>query len=582
MSTHRKHEDRGSTQDKRVREFERRVVEKIHVKDTHTARAAVKREWIVGLKAVAVWGGVWLLFALATLFARDAWPPDETRVLGIAWEMWHQHAWSVPQLNGEPALHPPLFFWLVHLAWLGAGVTDWAARAVGALGALASLFIVQRLARLLWPQERDVIRYVPLLLLGTFAFALIATAALPDTWTLTFMLLALWALLIQWRHADMRAWLLLGFALGAGALTAGFIVLVYVLPVALTAPLWARAPRPRWSYWYLDLVKAVVLAGVVVALWLAALGTTVGAPTIVRWLAHAWEGTPLAVFARQQPWWWYALLVPIVFLPWSVFPLVWMRLWHIRREPLEDGFVFCLAWLVLPVLLLSTLSVKQPQFLVPLLPAGVLLTARLLLGRALHDVYRDQPLGGMAVPLLALGGVLMALPKLARVEFLPTLLWDQSPWLGVAIMGVGIASAWLPVRDVRRRVIDTALVSALLVVFVLLGVASQFNKLYPLAPVAEVLAQAQQRGQPVAQVGAYDGEFHFAGRLRTSLAVVEPLRAEPWALEHPDGVLVTYTNGWQPRHAGRVSPLLEAAFLDGRVRVFSAQQVLSAQAASGS
>ncbi len=185
----------------------------------------------------------------------------------------------------------------------------------------------------------------------------------------------------------------------------------------------------------------------------------------------------------------------------------------------------------------------------------------------------------MAVPLLLLGGVLMALPRLPRVEFLPELLWQQSPFLGLAIMGIGLASAWLPFRDVRRRVFDTAAVSTLLVVFVLLGVASQLNALYPVSEVGQTLAAVQARGQRVAHVGEYRGEFHFAGRLLSPLTVLTPTRAESWAAAHPDDVLVTYTDVWQPRTAGRAVPLFEVPLGDSQLRIFSAAQVLSENSA---
>src|SRR6185436_5670448 len=184
------------------------------------------------------------------------------------------------------------------------------------------------------------------------------------------------------------------------------------------------------------------------------------------------------------------------------------------------------------LLLLSLLPVKQPQYLLPLLPACALLAARFLFGRDLLTVYDDKALAGMAVPLLILGGVQMALPRLPRVAFLPSILWEQSSWLGLAIMGVGIASAWLPLKDVRRRVFDIAALGVLLVTFVLLGVATQFDKLYSLSQVGPVLSQAQANGQPLAYVGDYRGELQFHARLKNPVAIVTPAYAEAWAAEH--------------------------------------------------
>jgi 4-amino-4-deoxy-L-arabinose transferase-like glycosyltransferase len=564
--------------EQRVRKFERHVVEEIELVDTPAVQKAVKRERFNEFRFAAIWVGLWALLVAASLFVRNTWPSDETRMLGIAWEMWARGKFLVPYLNGEPTLHPPFFFWLVHLGWLVVGVAEWWARLVAPLGVLTSLFATYRIARLLWPQEREVARYAPLVLLGTIAFAFAVGPALPDTWLLAFVLLAFWGLLIQWRRRDVRASILTAAALGAGTLTAGLIVFAYVLPVALLAPLWARSPKPRWKHWYGDFFKATAVALVCFGAWAAALGVAEGGPQAARLLFNSWKGLPLDLFAREQPWWWYAFAAPLAFLPWSVLPLAWMHLWHIRREPLDDGFTFCLTWIVMPLLVLSLLPVKQPQYLLALLPAGALLTSRLLLADGLRSVHEDKGFAGMAIPLILCGGVLMVLPRLPRVDFLPQVLWQQSPLLGLAIIGVGIVAGWLRLKDVHKRVIDLVAINVLLVTFVLLATARPFNAKYPLADIGRLLAQAEAQGQPIALAGEYRGEFHFAGRLRAPLSQLAPERVESWAAAYPNGVLVTRMDGWQPRTATPLTPLLETPFNDSRVQILSAQDLLNASA----
>ena len=57
----------------------------------------------------------WLALLLLSLALRPLLPVDETRYIGVAWEMWQRGDFLVPWLNGEPYSHkPPLFFWLVH------------------------------------------------------------------------------------------------------------------------------------------------------------------------------------------------------------------------------------------------------------------------------------------------------------------------------------------------------------------------------------------------------------------------------------------------------------------------------------
>jgi 4-amino-4-deoxy-L-arabinose transferase-like glycosyltransferase len=564
---------------RRVRKFERHVVEEIEIADTADVEAARRRERLAQWRLAGAWVGLLTVLTAAGLYARTPWPSDETRMLGIAWEMWARGDLLLPTLNDQPQPLAPLFFWLIHLGWWLTGVNEWWPRLVPALGALASLIVVQRVARRLWPEERELARYAPLLLLGMFACALAVIAIVPDAWLMFAVLLAYWGLVLQWRVRDHRAWLLTALGLGLAAFVAGPMAWLYVLPVALLAPLWAYAPRPQWRHWYADVGKASALALAAFAAWLFTVGAREGWPTVVHYLAHAWNGMPLDVFDGAQPWWWYAWLVPLVFLPWSVLPLTWMRLWHVRREPLDGGFLLCLTWGVVPLALLWLLPLKQPQYLLPLLPAGALLASRLLLTRAWRDVFQEQSFAGMAVPLMVLGGVMMVLPRLPRVEGLPGFLWEQSPFIGVALIGVGIATAWVPMKDVGRRVFDMAAFCVLLVC-ALLGFAAQFNPMFPVAQVGGVLAKAQADGRPLAHVGEYRGEFHFAGRLRAPLAAIEPARVEDWAAAHPNGAIVTYTERWRPRVVVRSNVLLETPFREQQLRIFDAQQVLSVPAKS--
>lgn len=559
--------------------LEKFVVEEIEIGDVRSPAAAIplRRKkispaWIISLKAMAVYSGLWLLLVLASLFARSAWPVDETRILAVAWEMWTRNELVLPYLNGDLyARQAPLLPWLIHAGWSLFGVNDWWPRLLPSLFALASLLVTGRLARLLWRENSEIARYAPLVLVGTPLWAVYTTLALPDMLLVFFTLLAWWGVLMMWRQRDMRAFLLLGAALGLGALALGLAIFLYVMPVALLAPLWIKeTPRMAWKHWYVDLAKAVALGAAVMCVWLVPASIKAGLPYILDWFSGSLTAARLDLLPATQPWWGYLPWLPIVCLPWSIWPLLWMRLWHIRREPLNVGLLFCLIGSLSTLVVLSLIEVKQPQFLLPLLPLAALAVTYLLMDDSLADIGQEKLLSGMTLPIVVLGGVLAVLPRLPRLEFLPAMLWDLSPFVGVGLVLVGIALAWLPVSDIRRRMLDTAVTGALLVVFVILGAASQFDGFYRLDTVNRLLADAQMQHRPIAWLGDYQGDFGFSGRLLKPLYVIDPSQATSWSLNHPDGLLIAYDQSWQPPGSTAGRPVLEAPYRGGTLRIWRA------------
>ena len=145
------------------------------------ARPTKLLSWWINIKPVAACLGLWLLLISASLFARTAWPVDETRLLSVAWEMWTRHEIILPTLNGNLyTQQPPLMPWLIQAGWFFFGVNEWWPRLLPALFSLANLFVTHRLARLLWRENPEVARYAPLVLVGMPCWALYTTLALPD------------------------------------------------------------------------------------------------------------------------------------------------------------------------------------------------------------------------------------------------------------------------------------------------------------------------------------------------------------------------------------------------------------------
>ncbi len=340
------------------------------------------------------------------------------------------------------------------------------ARGLPVLAALAILVLTARLARLLWPEARELARYAPLVLTGTIAFAFSITLVASPLWLALAVLIAMWALALHWRQRDMRSFLLLGAGLALGLLAGGMAALVYVLPMALAAPLWARGgPRLRWRHWYADLAKALALAAAVLASWLAAAAKTAGIGYALAWFTDPLTWLRLEPWPARGPWWWPLAMLPVAFVPWSLLPLLWGRVWRLRHAPLDPGFGFCLFWIWLALAARSWPSASpKPQWLLALLPAGALAASWLWLHDDLREIGAEGGLWGLSLPLMVLGSAILEVPKLPRPEGLPAFLWEISPLAGVGVIVLGVALAFLPPAEMRRRLRETAAANALLVV----------------------------------------------------------------------------------------------------------------------
>jgi len=171
------------------------------------------------------WNSLWLLLVLIPLFSRTFLQIDETRYVTVAWEMWIGGEWLVPSLNGELYHHkPPLLFWLMHLGWAVFGVNEWWPRIIPGLFSLGSLWLTALLARQLWPQQPQIAQWAPLILLSSLLWSLFTSATMFDMVLAFFTLLGMVAIVHAGHKNELKAYGLLGVAIGLGILTVYWVV----------------------------------------------------------------------------------------------------------------------------------------------------------------------------------------------------------------------------------------------------------------------------------------------------------------------------------------------------------------------
>jgi 4-amino-4-deoxy-L-arabinose transferase-like glycosyltransferase len=519
-----------------------------------------------------------LLLGLLTavmLTARPFTPIDETRYLGVAWEMWLRDEYLVLFKNGEPYSHkPPLLFWLYNLGWAVFGVSEWWPRMISPLFSMGGLLLTLSIARRLWPAEPAAGRNALWILASTLLWMVYSTIAMFDVMLAFFVLVGVRGLLIAANESLLRGFSWLGLAIGVGVLAKGPVILLNLLPAALLAPWWRDgmpAARLRWKRWYGGILLAV-LAGAAIALAWAIPAAIRGGEEYRD--AIFWGQTANRMvdsFAHRRPFWWYLPLLPVFLFPWLVWPGLWSRLLAFRQTGPDHGLRFCLAWAVPVFVSFSLISGKQPHYLVPLLPAFALFAGRML--------ARSSP-RGIAFPALLtglLGGAMVYFALAGVPEKLAN--WDKLPaWPGLVLLLAAAGLGWYG-RDQRWRLQALAVLGAAMLALVQAYLATSLAPAYDVHPIARQIRQLQDRGVPVANAGRYHAQFQFAGRLEQPLDQLQHGEILPWLDRHPNGVVVMYGRG--ENVPARNDMLFRQAYRGGVAMLLNAEQARSYLASDG-
>lgn len=211
-----------------------------------------------------------LFFIAVNLWFRPIFPIDETRYVSVAWEMWLNNDWLVPQLNGLPYDHkPPLMFWLFSAVWSLFGTSDTVTRLVVPGFALVNLYLVGKLAEKIYPDSAQAKWLSPLILISFLGWFLYSSMIMFDLILAVFLQLAV---LSFWRYTETErdSWSYLsGVCLGLGMLTKGPVIFVYFIPFLLLAHLWHPSPASINKAFFKAVIKTVGIAVGVVLLWAA-------------------------------------------------------------------------------------------------------------------------------------------------------------------------------------------------------------------------------------------------------------------------------------------------------------------------
>ncbi len=482
---------------------------------------------------------IWFILSGVSIYVRPLFPVDETRYVSVAWEMWLNHDFLVPHLNGQTYSHkPPLLFWLINLLWAVFGVNETLIRWIGPLFSLAGIVLTGQIASMLWPRQQTIQTNVQFILLGFFFWMLYGTLTMFDMMLAFFVLLGIYSIVkLAFCGLTWKRWLLLGVAIGGGVLSKGPVILLQLLPVALLAPWWLgdKGERIRWPHWYWGVFSAVLIGATIALCWAIPAGISGGEAYRNAIFFAQTSGRIVNSFAHRLPWWWYLQRLPFIFLPW----ILWRPFWQgLKQFDLQNpGVRFCIAWLLPVFIAFSLISGKRIHYLLPLMPAFALLLSqgfdKLMADRRLH-----RPVLLSFITLLS-GLALSLLPQLNQQLHLKDEFTSLSPIWGVLLI-INAIFLFIQGRHQQRLVFYICLSSVVSFLLIESAAFSILGYRYDMRPAALKIAELQSRHDVALYTVKYHGQYQFTGRLKKPLAIIkkQPQQLQQWVNQHPDGIVI--------------------------------------------
>jgi 4-amino-4-deoxy-L-arabinose transferase-like glycosyltransferase len=247
-------------------------------------------------------------------------------------------------------------------------------------------------------------------------------------------------------------------------------------------------------------------------------------------------------FAHQEPVWFYAAMLPVMILPWVLWPTFLGSLRHVAAAwrgagERDSGFRLAAVWAIAALFFMTAISGKRPHYLLPMFPALAMMAAVLITAAGRTPGRWEMVLP--ALPVAVLATAILILPWAAGSFGIPE--WSDVAWpWGIAALA---AAGWLVLRPPAATLPRAGAIAAAAAVAVAAlhgAVAPRLFAAYDLVPVARSVRSAQADGYTVANYGKYHGQFNFLGRLTEPLDEIDDATLEEWLAARPRAKVVAY------------------------------------------
>lgn len=506
-----------------------------------------RHEWLLPLLGALLLGAVLIL----GLGASPLFDVDEGAFSEATREMLASHDWGHTTLNGADRFDKPIgVYWLQALSVQLFGLNAFALRLPSALSAWASALALAAFAAPRWGRRAAWIAAG--MLATSTGMLLIGRAATADA---LLNLLLILAGLDLWRHiesgklAPLRracAWMALGLLVKGpvAVLVPGAAAVIWVL----AGRQWALARRALSDGWSWALLIGIA------APWYLYAWQRHGARFIDGFLLrHNIERFAGALEGHGAGAWYYAVLLPLLLLPWSPLMLPVLRHWR-------DGWAapdtrYLLVWFSFVLLFFSLSGTKLPHYALYGAPPLLLLMARQMASAEPAWMLRRALWAAWGLSLLMLVGLPWLLQwqsqRVADPLYRPLLEGAPPPWAlsfaGLATLGLVLLA---PLVSPRRLEFSAHFLLAALAQALLLGsVATPWWGEALQGPIQRAALAASARREQVVQWGV--NWPSFAVQLRQITPRRQPQAGE-LALVRLDRMQASQANAqWQTVYAER-------------------------------
>jgi 4-amino-4-deoxy-L-arabinose transferase-like glycosyltransferase len=343
--------------------------------------------------------------------------PDEPRYSEVAREMFLRGDWVTPTLGGFDWFEKPaLLYWLQIAAYKIFGVSEFAARfgsAAFGLGTVLSLWILGRKWSAVSSQQSNEIQdpkskiqnrgdfanWLALIAASSIGLIVFSRGASFDiilTFPVTASLVSFFIFDLTQRREEntpqsftkILSLVLFYFLIGVALIAKGLVGIVFPFAIVAFYYLLSRKLPPRTFIF--SLFWGTFLALLVASAWYLPMYQANGWKFVDEFfIQHHFQRYTSNKYLHPQPFYFFLWVLPLMTIPW--LPFFFASIWKLvkgivsrkdaeaQSEPLRTPHsalrTFAAAWLLVPLVFFSVSGSKLPGYILPALPAALVLTS---------------------------------------------------------------------------------------------------------------------------------------------------------------------------------------------------------------